>query len=163
MGEVDREHERASDKDGALFPERINGEYKMLRRPWPNIEIASSKELSGPWTTETEGFMTPRKGMWDNGWVGGGAPPILTDNGWFILYHGADTDKVYRLGAALVEKDNPAKVLWRSEKPLLEPKLEWEINGVVSNVVFACAAIERNGNLWVWYGGADSAIGAARL
>ena len=154
------------DKDGALFPAPRHGRYMLLRRPHPNVVLATAPGLTGLW--EDEGVvLAPRAddpGAWDCAWVGAGAPPIRTPEGWFLLYHGVDYRRTYRLGGALLALDDPLRVLWRSpgDRPLLSPELPWERDGVVGNVVFACAALPMpDGRLWCWYGGADRVIGVA--
>ncbi len=154
------------DKDGALFPARRRGRYMLLRRPHPNVVLATAPSLTGAW--EDEGVvLAPRAedpDAWDCAWVGAGAPPIRTPEGWFLLYHGVDRTRTYRLGGALLALDDPLQVLWRSpgDRPLLEPELPWERDGVVGNVVFSCAALPMpDGRLWCWYGGADRVIGVA--
>ncbi len=165
FGTVNKEQglEKDSDKDGAMFPELINGQYVIMRRPFPHVKLARSNSLTGPWEFESEPVISPRPNMWDNRHVGGGSPPIKTPVGWFAIYHGVGEGKIYRLGGVLMDKDNPSKVIWRSEKPLLEPELEWEREGWVPNVTFSCNAVVHDDALWVWYAGADSKIGAAKI
>ena len=167
---VNKEHDEDSDKDGVLFPQKINGKYALLRRPWPDIKIAYANSLAGPWDLNKDVIMSPRKDRKDNGWIGGGSVPILTDCGWFMIYHGVEyhgipENKVYRLFGALLDKDNPAdpsKVL-RTSNPILEPHLRWEkYGGAVPNVVFSCNSIVFEDALWTWYGAADKVIGAAK-
>lgn len=167
---VNKEKEEDSDKDGVLFPDKINGRYALLRRPWPYIKIAYADSLSGPWDLDQTVLMAPRRDMLDNGWIGGGSVPILTDLGWFMIYHGVEyhgipENKVYRIFGALLDKENPgdpSKVL-RSSIPLLEPKLKWEkMGGPVPNVIFDCNAVEIKNALWTWYSGADWKIGIAK-
>ncbi len=167
---VNKEKDEDSDKDGVLFPEKINGRYALLRRPWPYIKIAYADSLNGPWDLDQTILMAPRRDMLDNGWIGGGSVPIPTDLGWFMVYHGVEyhgipENKIYRIFGALLDKENPgdpSKVL-RSSMPLLEPKLQWEKKGgPVPNVIFDCNAVEVGSELWTWYSGADWKIGLAK-
>ncbi len=166
------------DRDGILFPEKIDGRYAMLHRPtaWqyahfgtdrPSIWIAFSDDLkSWDYGRGSEFLlMKPRDGLaadWESGKIGGSAPPIHTDAGWLMLYHGVDRRHVYRVGAALLATDDPFRVLGRTDQFLLEPELEWERHGVIPNVVFPTANIVRGDDLLVYYGAADKYIGLAR-
>ena len=87
--------------------------------------------------------------------MGVGPPPIKTSRGWLLLYHGVSMQKVYRAGAVLLDLDEPQKVLAHTSEPILEPEMEFEKNGVVSNVVFPEGAVIRNDELIVYYGGGD--------
>jgi beta-1,2-mannobiose phosphorylase / 1,2-beta-oligomannan phosphorylase len=78
-----------------------------------------------------------------------------------VIYHGVDNDKVYRLGVALLDKDDPTKVLNRPKSPILEPEEEWELVGDVPNVVFTCGTAEMGDEYLIYYGGADKVIALA--
>jgi predicted GH43/DUF377 family glycosyl hydrolase len=80
-----------------------------------------------------------------------------------MLYHAVDKHKAYRLGAALLDGEDPAKVVGRLPEPILEPELEWEKVGLVPNVVFSCGQVIKDGFLYVYYGGADRVIGVAGI
>lgn len=149
-------------KDGILFPEKINGEYVRLDRPIGrgvgSIWVSFSKNLVD-WG-RSEVIMTPRGGYWDSYRVGASAPPIRTDEGWLEIYHGVrmtSSGPIYRIGTALLDLDDPTKVIARCEEPALSPREDYERVGDVGNVVFACGAIvEDNGEVKVYYGGADT-------
>jgi predicted GH43/DUF377 family glycosyl hydrolase len=79
----------------------------------------------------------------------------LVCGSFLLIYHGVGIDGIYRVGAALLDLDNPSKVLARTNDPILEPEMGFEKHGVVPNVVFPCGAVVRDGKLWVYYGGAD--------
>ncbi len=149
------------DKDAALFPEKIDGKYVLLHRILPNICVSYSDDLLH-WTGATP-IMGLRQGYWDSFRIGGGNPPIKTEKGWLSFYHGVDSERVYRLGIMLQDLDDPSKVIYRSEEPVLEPEKSHEREGWVSNVVFSCGAVEKDGQFIVYYGGADSIIGAASI
>ena len=148
-----------NNKDAALFPEKINGRYIMLHRPEPDIYVASSRDLK-KWDNH-RCIMKPKYG-WEEKKIGAGAQPLKTEKGWLLIYHGVDSDSVYRLGAALLDLENPTKVVKRQSAPILEPETDWELTGDVNNVVFTCGAVLRDNQLEVYYGGADKVIGLAR-
>ncbi|MCJ7701091.1 MAG: glycosidase, partial [Anaerolineales bacterium] len=100
---------------------------------------------------------------WENNKVGISGPPIKTPNGWFLIYHGVSQDMVYRQGSALLDLEDPTRVLARQAEPIMEPELEWERVGHVNNVVFSCGQVVINDTIYVYYGGADNAIGLATL
>jgi predicted GH43/DUF377 family glycosyl hydrolase len=146
-------------KNAVIFPHKINGKFVMLHRFHPDICIAYSKDLRH-WDN-IRALMGPRFRMWDCIKVGVAGPPIEIDEGWFLVYHGVDRGMVYRLGVALLDKNNPEKIIYRSEKPILEPEEDYERIGYVPNVVFSCGSILLDDQLLVYYGGADTVIGVA--
>lgn len=100
---------------------------------------------------------------WESEKIGIAGPPIKTDLGWILIYHGVSKAKWYRLGIALLDLDDPSKVISRQKEPILEPELDWEINGHVPNVVFSCGQVIIDEVLIVYYGAADTVIGAASI
>lgn len=150
---------RVGNKDAVLFPEKIGGKYVMYHRIPPHIWVAYSNDLKRWFGSNI--VMMPREGKWDCYKVGAGGPPIKTDEGWLFIYHGVDKGKVYRLGYALIDLENPERVIFRSEEPILEPKEDYELRGAVPNVVFTCGAVVKDGKLFVYYGGADTVIAVA--
>ncbi|ADL69413.1 glycosidase-related [Thermoanaerobacterium thermosaccharolyticum DSM 571] len=148
-------------KDAALFPEKINGNYVMFHRRYPDIWLAYSNDLKN-WFNH-KSIIKPIKGTWESSRVGVAGPPIRIKDGWFLIYHAADDDNVYRLGAALLDINDPSIVLARQEESILEPELEWEKNGFISNVVFSCGNAVKGDDIYVYYGGADTVIGVAYL
>ncbi len=151
-------------KDGCLFPRKINGRYVRLDRPYGggigNIWLSYSDDLLH-WG-DSEVVMTTRGGFWDADRIGASAPPIETEHGWLEIYHGVKNTSagpIYRMGAALLDLDNPAKVLCRSAVPILTPREYYERVGDVGNVVFSCGAImEDGGKIKIYYGAADTCI-----
>jgi predicted GH43/DUF377 family glycosyl hydrolase len=97
---------------------------------------------------------SPRPGLWDGKRVGAGGPPIYTDEGWLVIYHGYDDAYVYCMGVALLDRDDLTKVLKRPEPSVLEPQTAWELRGDVPNVVFGCANPVVDGTVYLYYGGA---------
>jgi predicted GH43/DUF377 family glycosyl hydrolase len=148
-------------KDAVLFPEKVGEHYVLLHRRPPDIWIACSNDLLH-WTDHRV-IMRPRPGTWEAQKIGAAGPPVKTDHGWLLIYHGVDEDHVYRLGAALLDLYDPTVVLKRQEAPILEPEEEWERHGDVSNVVFSCGQVMRDDTLYVYYGGADTAIGVGTV
>jgi predicted GH43/DUF377 family glycosyl hydrolase len=157
-------------KNGALFPEKINDRYARLERPRDggNIWISYSDDLIY-WGSSVP-VMAPRGGgFWDSNRVGCAAPPIRIDDGWLMTYYGVKSTSagpIFRLGAAVLDAEDPCKVLKRTSVPLLTPREPYERIGDVGNVVFCCGAIlEDDGELKVYYGAANEAIclGSAQL
>ena len=144
-------------KDAVLFSRRIRDRYIMLHRLEPDICLAHSDDMRS-WT-HSNVIMEPRPDYWDSLKIGAAGPPIEIDEGWLLIYHGVDTDRVYRLGAAILDKNNPGRVLARTEEPILEPQMEYERFGQVLNVVFSCGAVILGDELLISYGAADTVIG----
>lgn len=156
-------------RNAILFPEKINGLYCRLDRPFGNPHEPSGAWIS--WSPDlvywgnAKPLLMPRKGLWDDLKVGGGAVPIKTDAGWLELYHGVTRTGggvIYRLGVCLLDLKDPAKVIARGEDAVLWPEHDYEMLGRVPNVVFSCNAIpEAGGTVKVYYGAADTCIGLA--
>ncbi len=149
-------------KDAALFPEKINGRFVMLHRREPDIWIAYSDDLTH-WEKHRSIMQPKAESDWESVKIGAAGPPIKTENGWFLIYHGVSEDGRYSLGAALLNIADPSKIVHRQSEPILEPQLNWEVNGNVPNVVFSCGQVVLNDKLLVYYGGADTVIGVAAL
>ena len=151
-------------KDGVLFPEKINGYYARLDRPIGNdigsIWISYSPDLIN-WG-RSELVISPRPRYWDSTRVGASVPPICTERGWLEIYHGfkmTSAGPIYRIGTVMLDLDNPARVLGRCLSPVLSPRKEYERIGDVGNVAFASGAIvEDDGEVKVYYGAADTSI-----
>ena len=153
-------------RNGVLFPRRIRGAYAMLSRPSDNghtpfgdIFYSESPDLVH-WGRHRH-VMAPRRLGWDSTKVGAGPTPIETDEGWLLIYHGVLTSCngfVYSMGAALLDLDEPWRVLARPRDYLLAPRMPYEQVGDVPNVVFPCAAlVDRDvDRITVYYGGADT-------
>ena len=108
--------------------------------------------------------MRPRDTAWDSKRIGISAPPIETKYGWLLLYHGISRRTGhYNIRAALLDKNDPAKILYRTHDPLLEPTPAYERQGIVDNVVFPCGAVVLRHQLFVYYGGADKVVGVASI
>ncbi|HYT46028.1 MAG TPA: glycosidase, partial [Methylomirabilota bacterium] len=153
----------SDNKDVVLFPEKINQKYLVLHRPrnWvgskfgvdkPSIWIAEGNSLSN---FENHTLLMKPEQDWEELKIGSGPPPIKTKHGWLLIYHGVDKDLVYRAGAAILDLDNPVKVLARTKEPILQPEEPYERIGDVNNVVFPTGACVIDERLHVYYGGAD--------
>ncbi|MBU0978438.1 MAG: hypothetical protein ABIJ33_01890 [Patescibacteria group bacterium] len=152
-------------KNACLFPEKINGKYVILHRVAGQeiaIDLLDDLKFKKQTWLEKEGSISPRPGFWDSAKIGIAGPPLKTSKGWLLIYHGvSDRDKNYRLGYVILDLADPFKILYRSPFPMLEPVKEYEKIGIVNNVVFSCGAVEKDGQLFVYYGGADKVIGVA--
>jgi predicted GH43/DUF377 family glycosyl hydrolase len=154
-------------KDCAIFEEKINGLYYALHRP-------SSPELGGNymWLAQSPDLLhwgnhqliaTTRKNMWDSQRLGAGAAPIKTSEGWLEIYHGANANHRYCLGAILLELNNPQKVIARSTDPIMEPIADYEQTGFFGNVVFTNGHIVDEDIISLYYGASDEYICGANL
>jgi predicted GH43/DUF377 family glycosyl hydrolase len=137
----------------------IGGRYVMLHRLEPDICIAHSGDFRS-WN-HSDIVMSPRPDRWDSFKIGAAGPPMEIEDGWLLIYHGVADDRTYRLGAAILDKDDPGRVLSRTEEPILEPKEEYERVGQVPNVVFSCGSVIQDEKLLISYGAADTVIGVA--
>jgi len=146
-------------KDHALFPEKIGERYVMLHRRPPDLWLAYSDDMRR-WT-DHQVIMRPRPGNWDAVKIGAAGPPIKTDQGWLLIYHGVDEQHVYRLGVALLDLAAPSVILARPKDFILEPREPWEHNGDVPHVVFSCGQVVKDGTLYAYYGGADRVMALA--
>jgi predicted GH43/DUF377 family glycosyl hydrolase len=160
-------------KNWMLFPERINGKYAIIHgvSPSPQIEyIDSLEDFNGDTFINSlpshggGGYHDQsRQNNWDNRMRGAGAPPIRTAMGWLLLYHATDKRDPgkYKLGAMLLDLEDPTKILFRTSSPILEPR-EWYENEGKAGVVYTCGAVILGENLIVYYGGGDKHIAVAR-
>ena len=148
-------------RTSGLLPEKYRGEFVLLHRIRPNMQIAYSEDLK-TWH-DSKALMSVRPGKWDCNYMGIGAQPLKTEKGWLLFYHGVDAKKVYRLGAAWLDLDDPSKVAARLDDFILQPEDDWEVRGLVPNVVYTCGAVEWKGEFIVYYGGSDSVLCAASI
>ena len=149
-------------KNSAFFPRRFGDEYLLLHRRKPDIWIASTKDMNKYYDHEKIMTTLPEH-EWESIRIGIAGPPVHHPDGWLLFYHAVDSKNRYRLGVALLDKENPRKLLARHKKPVIEPELDWEKEGYVPDVIFSCATIERDDRYMVIYAGADKAIGAAYM
>lgn len=152
-----------NDKNGSLVPEKIDSKYWVFHRIGGCIWIDAVTDLSfkDRWVGGKI-LLFPRPGKWDSEKVGITGSPIKTEDGWLLVYHGLSReDRKYRLGALLLDLENPAKVLKQLAYPILEPEKDYENNGLRPGTVFACGAVVINGQLFVYYGGGDKVVAVA--
>ncbi len=143
-------------KDGVIFPKRIDGKVVMFHRLEPDICAAYSADFQH-WY-DVRSVMPTRTKSWDCWKVGAAGTPIELNEGWLFIYHGVSYEKVYRLGVALLDRYNPEIIRWRADQPILEPVEEYEKFGKVPNVVFSCGNALIDDRVIVYYGAADSVL-----
>jgi predicted GH43/DUF377 family glycosyl hydrolase len=154
-------------KDCALFEEKIGGKYVCLHRPsgialgGNFIWIASSPDLLH-WGGH-HCILRTRENCWDSARVGAGAAPIKTKEGWLEIYHGADEQHRYSLGAVLLDLNDPTRVLARSREPIMEPSAAYELTGFFGNVVFTNGHLVDGDKITLYYGASDEVICGATM
>ena len=154
------------DKDTCIFPEKINGKYFILHRVGNEMcgDYLKSLSFKNEIVNKCIRIIGPRLNTWDSQKVGISAPPIKTKHGWLLLYHGISKNRhTYRVGALLLDLNDPTNVLARTSDPIFEPEEKYEKEGVVNNVVFPCGMVEKDGLLYIYYGGADTVVGVATI
>ncbi|MGD9276104.1 MAG: hypothetical protein PVJ67_02940 [Candidatus Pacearchaeota archaeon] len=153
-------------KNWIIFPEKINGKYAILHSISPKISIAYVDDLDNI-KEPIESHYHPGKPekRWDSFVRGPGPPPIKTDKGWLLFYHAMNHKDMsqYKMGAMLLDLNDPTKVLYRSKEPLLVPEECYENEGFKSGVVYALGAVVRGEDLLIYYGGADSHVCVAHV
>lgn len=151
-------------KNAVIFPEKINGKYMIIHRVYPNIliDVVDDLEFNDSYLSGHY-FIPPRKTHWDSKKIGAGAPPILTKDGWLFIYQsvGYQDPGRYKIGAMVLDKDDPTKVLYRANNPIVSPDVHYENDGFKAGVVYPCGAVVKDNNLFVYYGGADTVVCAA--
>ncbi len=156
------------DKDASLFPRQIGGRYVLIHRPiirgQAHIWISFSPDLS--YWGDHSVLLPVRPGWWDNHRVGLGPPPIETEEGWLIFYHGVRmtaSGSLYRVGVALLDLENPRKIIYRSSEWVLGPDKDYEYMGDVPGVTFPTGAIVNHstGEVRLYYGAADKCVAVA--
>lgn len=150
-------------KSAVIFPRKVNGKYVVLHRVYPNILVDFLDDLEFDNYLQGHYFIPPRKTHWDSKKVGAGAPPMETKDGWLLIYQsvGHQDPSRYKIGAMMLDSDNPHKVLYRTDMPVIEPDEEYENVGHKAGVVYPCGSVIKDGNLNVYYGGADTVVCAA--
>jgi len=157
------------DRDVILFPERVKGKYWMMHRPLEWIGDAYNTEFPAVWISAAEDLMGFRQSRllikarydWENGKIGINTPPLKTKHGWLTLYHAVGADKFYRIGALLLDLDDPSQVRHRTQDWIMQPEADYEINGYYQGCVFPCGKVVIDDKLFVYYGAADKYVGLA--
>ena len=148
-------------KNAAFFPEKFGDHYLFLHRRGVDIWIADTEDFKN-YHNHTD-ILKPIPGTWESRKVGIAGPPVRHPEGWLLIYHAVDDLWQYRLGAVLLDGDDPRRVLARFDQPIIESEEEWERKGPVPNVIFSCATLDRADRYDIIYAGADSMIGAAYI
>jgi len=146
-------------KSVIILPEKVNGNYYIYHRHWPNIVVDKVPELEfgeGKRWLGSQALIRPRASFWDSQKISMGAAPIKTPHGWLAIYNAVDRrdSSRYKIGAMLLDLNDPSKVIARCRKPILSPD-EWYENDGKSGVAYPGGLVERNGMLYVYYGGGD--------
>lgn len=157
------------DRDVVLFPEKIGGKYVMMHRPLEWVGKKYGTKHAAAWISMADDLMGFRKSKllikakfdWEAGKLGINTPPIKTEHGWLTLYHAVGPDKYYRLGALLLDLENPAKVLHRTPEWIMQSEAEYEILGYYRGCVFPCGKVVIGDTLFVYYGAGDKYVGLA--
>jgi predicted GH43/DUF377 family glycosyl hydrolase len=157
-------------KNWVLFPEKINGKFAILHSLSPEILIEYVKDINsfdGTKFIHSIHQDSPKWKLREKGMRGVGGAPIKTKYGWLLFYHGMEPNEMhrYKLWAMILDLKDPTKVLFRSKKPILEPDAFYENEGIKSGIIYSCGAIVKDGELFVYYGGADmvSCVATANL
>jgi len=154
-------------KDVVIFPDKINGYYYCLSRPesayfkTPNIWISKSEDLAS--FGHHELFMSIREDSFDSARIGASCVPFLTEYGYVLIYHGATIDNRYTLGVALLDKNDPSKIIKRSKSAFMVPESKYETDGFMKNVIFSCGCYYENGIIHLYYGASDESICYAKF
>ena len=163
------------DKDAMLFPKKIKGKFALVHRILPDIQVIyfnNFKELTSLKYWENylkklcDYVLLESKHWYETRNVGGGCPPIKTKHGWLLIYHAVDdmdVGRTYRAGASLLDLKDPTKVIGHLHQPLFSPEEPWEKKGNVPNVVFPTGAVVFDKRLYIYYGAADTYIGAVSV
>ena len=162
------------DKDAFLFPKKINRKFALVHRILPDIQVIYFryfKELTLDYWERyfkrlSDFVLLQSKYWYESRNIGGGCPPIETSKGWLLIYHAVDDmdkGRIYRAGAALLDKKDPTKVKGHLREPLFSPVKSWEKKGNVDNIVFPTGAVIFDKRVYVYYGAADTCIGVVSL
>ena len=161
------------DRDNALFPEKIDGQFALLRRPMGYVGKNYGTAIPGIWISFSENLRDWREPeliakaeetVWEGLKIGAASTPLKTESGWLLFYHGVDACSVYRVGAMLLDLRDPRKVIARTRRPIMEPEFYYEKVGlVITNTVFPTASLIHNGEIYIYYGCCDTSISLATV
>jgi predicted GH43/DUF377 family glycosyl hydrolase len=162
------------DKDAFLMPEKFNGKYALVHRILPEIQIAffdnfeqlKSDDFWKDYLANISKYVLIENTEWfETRNIGAGCPAIETTAGWLMIYHGVhqtNKKRVYSIGAALLDKNNPLDLIGKTKDPILVPEEEYELSGDVHNTIFPTGAAIYDNDLYIYYGAADERIGVAK-
>lgn len=153
----------ADDKDACILPKKLKHGYLVFHRIAHHLcaDYVKTLDFEKERLDQCIDIFGPRPGMWDGLKVGIAGPPLETEKGWLLFYHGISELGEYRMGAVLLDKEDPTIVIGRTAAPLFEPEEGYEKAGIVPNVVFPCGNIVRGDTVYIYYGGADYVVGVA--
>ncbi|MFV8326324.1 pesticidal protein Cry7Aa [Flavobacterium sp. ZS1P14] len=162
------------DKDVVLFPRKIKGQFVLLHRIWPGIQIVKfdnwNKLSLSFWENYlqnlTDHIILDPKDAYEMSYIGAGGPPIETPYGWLLIYHGVHETtrgKIYHAKAALLHLEKPEMEISRLPYPLFSPTKQWEIEGEVNDIVFPTGHALFENDLYIYYGAADKHIAVAKM
>ncbi|MBL7074088.1 glycosidase [candidate division KSB1 bacterium] len=164
--------EDTDERDVVLFPEKIKGRYAVYHRAANWVGPNYGTEFPGIWFAYLDGLngdmfehklVMKSERDWESKKIGAGPPPVKTKEGWLLIYHGVDKNHVYRTGVALLDLEEPWRVIARSPGPIFVPEEEYEMVGDVPNVVFPEGIVNIGDELLIFYGAADKVCCAARV
>ncbi len=161
-------------KDHFFFPKKINGNFALIHRILPDIQVIYFKDFSDitkrfwrKYLINLCDYVVLQSKYWfESRNIGGGCPPIETDKGWLLIYHAVDDmdrGKIYRAGVALLDKKNPTKIISHLDYPLFSPDEPWEKRGYIDNVVFPTGTAIFGEKLYIYYGASDRYIATASV
>ncbi|MDD5679632.1 MAG: pesticidal protein Cry7Aa [Candidatus Omnitrophica bacterium] len=159
------------EKDAFIFPKKFKNKFLLVHRVLPGIQVIyfdDFKDLTDDHWREYfrdlgSHILLEPKYRFESRNIGGGCPPIETKDGWLLIYHGVEDSpqgRIYHAAAALLDLDDPSKIIGRMKRPLFSPDEKWEKNGDVDNVVFPTGTVVKNNRLYIYYGAADKLIAA---
>ena len=163
------------DKDAFLLPEKFNGKFVLIHRILPEMQITffdnfaqlKSDEFWRDYLGNIDKYVLIENTEWfETRNIGGGCPAIDTTAGWLLIYHGVHQTKkkrIYSVGAALLDKNNPQQLIGKMKDPILVPKEDYELSGDVHNTIFPTGAAVYDNDLYIYYGAADERIGVAKV
>ncbi len=154
-------------KDAALFPRKVGGRYLLLHRPTAgpleNIWLSESEDLRH-WGNPVCVLQEDQQPGWDSGKVGTGPTPIETPEGWLLIFHGVQLEQtgwLYRVGLALLDLDDPTRIIAKSPNWVFGPTAPYEMRGEKPGIVFPTGAVVQDGTLRLYYGAADTSVAVA--
>jgi predicted GH43/DUF377 family glycosyl hydrolase len=157
------------DRDVILFPEKVSGKYVLMHRPMTWVGPQYGTEYPAMWISTSDDMLSWSNSKmlakaefeWENQKIGGNTPPIKTEYGWLTIYHAVGKEGFYRLGAMLLDLEEPSCIRYRTRDWILQPEQPYELQGYYPGVCFPCGKVVIDGILYVYYGGADKYVGLA--